>query len=115
MWRGGLGGAYRLPTLSSVGASLAPPCLRFHTPLVEPDVRICRIRLSEKRFTVSPTGNYSSAWQGGRGPALRAEMTAETAWSPTPPPCAWHITTDAASCKRDCPPLEALLTGPRQK
>ncbi len=26
MWRGGLGGAYRLPTLSSVGASLAPPC-----------------------------------------------------------------------------------------
>ena len=28
MWRGGLGGAYRLPTLSSVGASLAPPCFR---------------------------------------------------------------------------------------
>ena len=59
-----------------------------------------------ERFTVSPTGNYSSAWQGGRGPALRAEMTAETAWSPTPTPCAWHITTDAASCKRDCPPLD---------
>ena len=31
-----------------VGASLAPPCFRFHTPLIEPDVRSCRIRLSEK-------------------------------------------------------------------
>jgi hypothetical protein len=52
VWRGGFGGAYRLPTLSSVGAleiSLAPPCFRFHTPLIEPDVRICRIRLSRHR------------------------------------------------------------------
>ena len=48
MWRGGLGAAYRLPALSSVGASLASPCFRFHTPLIEPDVRISRIRLSEK-------------------------------------------------------------------
>ena len=47
-WRGGLGAAYRLPTLSSVGASLAPPCARFHTPLIEPDLRNDRIRLSEK-------------------------------------------------------------------
>src|ERR1700740_955997 len=51
-WRGVLGGAYRLPTLSSVGASLAPPCFRFHTPLIEPDVRICRIRLSEKTHAI---------------------------------------------------------------
>src|ERR1700692_3805364 len=48
VWRGGLGGAYLLPTLSSVGASRAGPCFRLHTPLIEPDVRICRIRLSEK-------------------------------------------------------------------
>ena len=48
MWRGGLGAAYRLPTLSSVGASLAAPCFRFHIPLIEPDVRNDRIRLSEK-------------------------------------------------------------------
>jgi len=53
VWRGGLGGAYPLPTLSSVGASLAPPCFRFHTPLIEPDVRICRIRLSEKTHTIA--------------------------------------------------------------
>jgi hypothetical protein len=53
VWRGGLGGAYLLPTLSSVGASLAPPCFRFHTPLSEPDVRICRIRLSEKTHAIA--------------------------------------------------------------
>ena len=32
MWRGGLGGTYLLPTLSVAGASLFPPCFRFHTP-----------------------------------------------------------------------------------
>src|SRR6266851_1295438 len=48
VWRGGLGAAYRFPTLSFVGASLAGPCFRFHTPLIEPDVRNDRIRLSEK-------------------------------------------------------------------
>ncbi len=53
VWRGGLGGAYLLPTLSSVGASRAPPCFRFHTPLIEPDVRICRIRLSEKTHAIA--------------------------------------------------------------
>ena len=42
-----------MPTLSSVGASLFPPCLRFHTPLIEPDVRICRIRLSEKTHAMA--------------------------------------------------------------
>jgi len=29
VWRGGLGVAYLLPTLSAVGASLAPPCFRL--------------------------------------------------------------------------------------
>ncbi len=48
MWRGGLGEPIRLPTLSFVGASLASTMLRFHTPLIEPDVRNDRIRLSEK-------------------------------------------------------------------
>ncbi len=35
------------------GASLVPPCFRFHTPLIEPDVRICRIRLSEKTHAIA--------------------------------------------------------------
>jgi hypothetical protein len=53
MWRGGLGSAYPLPTLSAVGASLFPPCFRFHTPLIEPHVRMCRIRLSEKTHAIA--------------------------------------------------------------
>ena len=54
VWRGGLGGAYQLPTLSSVGASLAVPCFRLHTPLIEPDMRISRFRLSEKGSRCRP-------------------------------------------------------------
>src|SRR5712671_6367997 len=43
-----LGGTYLLPPLSSGGASLVRPWLRFHTPLIEPDMQISRIRLSDK-------------------------------------------------------------------
>jgi len=50
---GGLGAAYLLPALSAEGASIASPCFRFHIPLIEPDVRICRIRLSEKTHTIA--------------------------------------------------------------
>src|SRR5947208_16339374 len=39
---------YLLPPLSSGDASLVPPWLRFHIPLIEPDVQISRIRLSDK-------------------------------------------------------------------
>ena len=45
MWRGGVGAAHRLPALSVAGNS---PCVRFHIPLIEPDVRISCFRLSEK-------------------------------------------------------------------
>ena len=51
--RGGLGGTYLLPTLSVAGASLFPPCFRFHTPLIEPDVQICGIRLSETTHAIA--------------------------------------------------------------
>src|SRR5258705_6550483 len=37
-----------LPPLSSGGASLVRPWRRFHTPLIEPDMQISRIRLSDK-------------------------------------------------------------------
>jgi len=53
MWRGGLGAAYLLPALSSAGASLATPCFRFHIPLIKPDVRISRFRLSEKTHAIA--------------------------------------------------------------
>ena len=49
-----LGRAYLLPPLSSGGALVVQPWLRFHIPLIEPDMQISRIRLSDKnsRFRV---------------------------------------------------------------
>src|SRR5260370_39161818 len=43
-----VGRTYLLPPLLSGGASLVRPWLRFHTPLIEPDMQISRIRLSDK-------------------------------------------------------------------
>ena len=43
-----VGRTYLLPPLSSGGASVVPPWLRFHIPLIEPDMQISRIRLSDK-------------------------------------------------------------------
>ncbi len=42
-----VGSAHLFPPLSSGGASIAEPLLRFLSPLIEPDVRISRIRLSD--------------------------------------------------------------------
>jgi hypothetical protein len=62
-----VGWAYLFPPLSSGGASLAQPWLRFHIPLIEPDVQISRIRLSDKasrlrpRLTVPPRGQADQA------------------------------------------------------
>jgi hypothetical protein len=43
-----LGWAYLWPALSVAGASLALPWPRFHIPLIELDVRISRIQLSDR-------------------------------------------------------------------
>src|SRR6266700_4045806 len=43
-----LGRTYLFPPLSSGGALAVQPWLRFHIPLIEPDVQISRIRLSDK-------------------------------------------------------------------
>src|SRR6201998_52024 len=50
-----VGRAYLLPPLSSGGASLVRPWLRFHTPLIEPDMQISRIRLSDKTSRLPPS------------------------------------------------------------
>src|SRR5436190_22245294 len=49
-----VGRTYLLPPLSFGGASLVRPWLRFHTPLIEPDVQISRIRLSDKTSRLRP-------------------------------------------------------------
>src|SRR5664279_4490950 len=43
-----VGRTYQLPPLSSGGALLVRPCLRFHIRLIQPDLQISRIRLSDK-------------------------------------------------------------------
>ena len=43
-----------MPPLSSGGALVARPWLRFHTPLIEPDMQISRIRLSDKTSRLRP-------------------------------------------------------------
>ena len=48
-----LGRTYLLPPLSSSGALVVPPLLRFHIPLIEPDMQISRIRLSDKTSRLS--------------------------------------------------------------
>src|ERR1017187_7956182 len=45
MWAVALGRTYLLPPLSSGGALVVLPWLRFHIPLIEPDRQISRIRL----------------------------------------------------------------------
>ena len=49
-----VGRTYLLPPLSSGGASLVRPWLCFHTPLIEPDMQISRIRLSDKTSRLHP-------------------------------------------------------------
>ena len=49
-----LGSGCLLPPLSSGGAQVPAPSLRFHTPLIEPDMRISRIRLSDKTSRFHP-------------------------------------------------------------
>ena len=69
-----------LPPLSSGGALVTGPSLRFHIPLIEPDVRISRIRLSDKTSRLHPrhaaptVGQTDEPWvkaHGGLRPAAR--------------------------------------------
>jgi hypothetical protein len=55
MWRGrNRREACLLPALSDAGARVAAPSLRFHIPLVEPNVRYLRIRLSDRSSCSRP-------------------------------------------------------------
>ena len=49
-----LGSGCLLPPLSSGGAQGPSPSLRFHTPLIEPDMQISRIRLSDRTSRLHP-------------------------------------------------------------
>ena len=49
-----VGRTYLLPPLSFGGALVVQPFLRFHIPLIEPDMRIARIRPSDKTSRLHP-------------------------------------------------------------
>src|SRR6266568_2107219 len=49
-----VGRTYLLPPLSFGGALVVRPWLRFHIPLIEPDMQISRIRLSDKTSRLHP-------------------------------------------------------------
>ena len=55
--------------------------------------------------TRSPTGDYSSAPEGRRGPTLDRGSASETVPSPFRAPCVWHIATGAAVSEHVHPPL----------
>jgi hypothetical protein len=49
-----VGSSDLLPPLSSGGAPIPAPWLRLHIPLIEPDMRRYRIRLSDKTSRLHP-------------------------------------------------------------
>src|SRR3981189_3992931 len=59
-----LGRTYLLPPLSSGGASIVPPWLRFHIPLIEPDRQICRV--AQPLLAFAPTEPTVRRYRSGR-------------------------------------------------
>jgi hypothetical protein len=79
-----LGWAYPFPPLPSRGALVARPWLRFHTPLIEPDVRIARIRLSDKTSRLRPRHVMPKPAQAYE-PEVPVEVREWIASAPSPP------------------------------
>ena len=75
-----LGWAYPLPPLSSGGALVAQPWLRFHTPLIEPDVRICRV--AQPLLAFAPTDPTMRRYRSGlfRKDPRRVEHCSHAWW-----------------------------------
>src|ERR1700677_1442344 len=99
VWRGiALGRACLFPPLSSGGALVARPWLRFHPPLIEPNLWIARIRLSDKTSRLRPRHVVPKPGQayepevpvevrGWIGPALTSPDLVLGAQPPTQPHC----------------------------
>ena len=85
-----VGWAYLFPPLSSGGASLAQPWLRFHIPLIEPDVQISRIRLSDKASRLRPRLAAPA-----RGQAYQANMAVQVRERIAPAPSSPDLVLEA--------------------
>ena len=81
-------GAGLLPPLSSGGASIAVPSLRFHILLIEPDMQISRIRLSDKTAYLctrkvirsSPDSPHRAVYPGVHRPSVLHITANATTW-----------------------------------
>ena len=87
--------------------------LRFHTPLIEPDVRVSRIRLSEKEFMLAPTGRSRPSRVARVGRRGRAAIPSRrhAASSATPERLTEWIGSSPISCRPSS--LPSLLLQPR--
>jgi len=83
-WRGGLGTAYLLPALSIAGASIALPCSVSTLPLIKPDVRFSRIRLSDKDSCVRPRDVAIAQAELGKSQLVMQVFVGEACVTPTP-------------------------------
>ena len=73
-----------LPPLSSGGARVTSPLLRFHIPLIEPDMQISRIRLSDKTLRLRPRHVVPKPGQAHE-PEVPVEVREWIAPAPAPP------------------------------
>lgn len=88
MWRGGFSSGISVnPPLSIGGALLSQTWLRFHIPLIEPDLQISRIRLSD-RIIPSPTENSSDARSTRQVPVACRSIVQGIVCIPLPVACA---------------------------
>ena len=62
-----VGRPFRLPVPEN------PTLLRFHLPLIEPDVRICRIRLSDQDHTYAHEELRGRRWRR-RSPSVACRL-----------------------------------------
>ena len=100
-----------------VGASIAGPCVRLHTPLIEPDGPISGIRLSEKgsrgrpREIARPLGKADEAQQfvqgGFRKPLGPRPQHFVLGTQPPTQPLA-SVTVHRSIGRADCPETEVV-------
>jgi hypothetical protein len=74
--------AYLFPALSFAGASLSIPCFRLHIPLIEPDMRLSRIRLSDRASCFCPRKALRKLWQAYESHLLIEELIGVALRSP---------------------------------
>ena len=85
-----VGRTYLFPPLSFGGASLARPWLCFHTSLIEPDMQISRIRLSDKTSRLRPRHVAAK-----RGQAYEPEVPVEVREWISPAPASSDLMLEA--------------------